>query len=290
MGYSLDRSSVPLCEGVDESAERTCFMRQRKKFIWENRDFNVPSKAVLDYIRNVVLSGRKKERTCREMQKQLPPKFVLYNVWCSEVNHWHLRSSNGEKACVYGTGYQNRTIEKTEDSRRFNTKGKCCTAFPEACREASESKEEESDSSPSKMVLFHDYHKFSSSDEAASQAELAAFLKLKDKERKKRQARKKERKAQNDVNKNNRMSSTEKREKKKRQARKKEQKAQNDISKSDGRSSVENNIMPIDNDRDGFSQEVASSTALLSKSKEKKEERNARKRKQYREKPKKRRS
>jgi len=36
VGYLLNRSSVPMCEGVNEGAEQQCFMKQRKKFIWEN--------------------------------------------------------------------------------------------------------------------------------------------------------------------------------------------------------------------------------------------------------------
>lgn len=245
-GYSLDRSSVPLCEDVDESEERTCFMRQRKKFIWENRNFNLASKAVLDYIKNVVLFGREKKRTCKEVKENLPQNFVLYNIWCFKANCWHLGLSNGEEACVYGTGYLDDMDEATKGSLLFDTKDKCCAAFPKACLTESESKEENGKSSQGEMVLFHDYRKISSRDEAVSRAEVAALQKVKDMEKKKRQARRKEQKARNDNNRN------------------------------DGRSSVENKVVPLHSNRKGSSQEVTNVVAISVESEQEKKERRAR--------------
>merc|ERR1712086_170031 len=172
-GYSLDNSSVPLCEDVDEYAERRhCFLRQRKKFIWENRNFNVESKAVLDYIENVVLFGQEKERTCKEVKNNLPKNFVLYNVWCSKPYRWHLATSNGKKACVYGTSYPiDITNEATKGSLLFDTNDKCCSTFPESCRVEAESNAGNRTNFTGEMVLFHDYHTKGVADRAEREQE-----------------------------------------------------------------------------------------------------------------------
>jgi len=193
VGYSLDRSSVPLCEGVDEKEEQTCFLRQRKKFIWENRDFNVESQVVLDYIEHVVLFSREKERTCDEVKEGLPEKFVHYNVWCSKSNRWHLGSPNGEKACVYGTGYTIEHMdEATHGSLLFDGRGECCAAYPGACRAEAESNEENQKISFEGMVLFHGYREHSRGDETVSRAKEVALEKVKRREKKERKARRKE--------------------------------------------------------------------------------------------------
>ena len=85
VGYSLDRSSVPLCEGVDEEDLQRCFLKKRKNFIWENRDFTVESDVVLRYIEKFVLFGRDRQKTCEELKDQLDQRFVLYN---KELPSW----------------------------------------------------------------------------------------------------------------------------------------------------------------------------------------------------------
>ncbi len=98
IGYSLDRNSVPLCQGVVEEELKSCFMKQKKKFIWENRDFVIDNKTVLKYIQNFVMFGTKRNRTCEEMETSLDKRFVLYNIWCikssqSKTNHIHQNST-----------------------------------------------------------------------------------------------------------------------------------------------------------------------------------------------------
>ena len=82
VGYSLDRDSVPLCHGVEGDRLQSCFMKKRKTFIWENRDFVVDSEAVLSYIQSFVMFGHERNRTCDEMEASLDKRFVLYNIWC----------------------------------------------------------------------------------------------------------------------------------------------------------------------------------------------------------------
>ena len=96
LGYSLDRDSVPLCDGVEEAELHTCFMKSRKKFIWENRDFNVEPRAVLKYVEKFVLRNtQEKTQPCEEMEVGLGDRFVLYNVHCTrdgkktEVKHFY---------------------------------------------------------------------------------------------------------------------------------------------------------------------------------------------------------
>lgn len=175
---------MPLCESVNENSEQICFLRHRKKFIWENRDFNVASKAVLDYIKNVVLFGREKKRTCEEVKENLPQNFVLYNVWCSKTNRWHLGWLNGEEACVHGTGYPT-----TKNSSLFDTRDECCATFTGACETEVESNEEDWKSAPLEMALalFHDYHTISK--------ERADLRKIRHQEKKERKVRRKMRKA-----------------------------------------------------------------------------------------------
>ena len=82
LGYSLDRNSVPLCQGVVEEELQNCFMKQKKKFIWDNRDFVVASESILKYIQNFVMFGTGRNRTCDEMETSLDKRFVMYNIWC----------------------------------------------------------------------------------------------------------------------------------------------------------------------------------------------------------------
>eukprot|EP00571_Detonula_confervacea_P004960 CAMPEP_0172322110 /NCGR_PEP_ID=MMETSP1058-20130122/45032_1 /TAXON_ID=83371 /ORGANISM="Detonula confervacea, Strain CCMP 353" /LENGTH=811 /DNA_ID=CAMNT_0013037759 /DNA_START=151 /DNA_END=2583 /DNA_ORIENTATION=+ len=134
LGYSLDRSSVPLCEGVNEEAEQLCFLKQRKKFIWENRDFMVESKAVLQYIEQFVLYGRDIERTCDELKDQLDGRFVMYNIWCAKPKYWYPGFSEGEKACIYGVGYPIDHIDPIKkDIYLFDSRDDCCAAYQQAC-------------------------------------------------------------------------------------------------------------------------------------------------------------
>ncbi|KAL7542693.1 hypothetical protein ACHAXR_012002 [Thalassiosira sp. AJA248-18] len=160
LGYSLDRSSVPLCEGVSEEELQSCFMRKRKRFIWENRDFVMESQAILQYIEQFVLFGREKERSCEEMAGQLDKRFVMYNIWCSKPKYWFPGySSDGEKACLYGSDYPVDHTEKfKKDSFLFGSKEDCCTAFSVACQGAPPQEEVQPSSG---LSLFHIYHESS---------------------------------------------------------------------------------------------------------------------------------
>ena len=135
LGYSLDRSSVPLCEGVPEKALQTCFMSQRKKFIWENRDFRVGIEPMMQYIEQFVLFTRKKERTCEELKESsLDPRFVMYNVWCSKPNKWYPTIVKGEKVCGYSADYPYDHTDPIHQSYLFDSRDDCCDAYPEACQ------------------------------------------------------------------------------------------------------------------------------------------------------------
>ncbi|KAL9185607.1 hypothetical protein ACHAXT_003384 [Thalassiosira profunda] len=157
-GYSLDRSSVPLCEGVPEGAEQTCFMRQRKKFIWENRDFTVESAAVMHYIDQFVLFVRDKQRPCDELKHRLDERFVLYNVWCTKPELWYPMERDGEQACVYGADYPiDHTDELVKGTHLFDSRSKCCSANPAAC--LSHAKSPKLGSSGNTFGVFHAYRK-----------------------------------------------------------------------------------------------------------------------------------
>jgi len=73
---------------VKEEDEEACFMnienRNRLKFVWESRDFNVKPGPILQYIENIVLRSGSDENTtsCEAMKARLDKDFVFYNVWC----------------------------------------------------------------------------------------------------------------------------------------------------------------------------------------------------------------
>ena len=84
LGYSLTRDSVPMCEGIGEvgsDEEKDCFLgkKNKMKFIWESRDFNVKIDIILQYIKQFILS---RSIDCSEMRNALDGRFVQYNVWC----------------------------------------------------------------------------------------------------------------------------------------------------------------------------------------------------------------
>jgi hypothetical protein len=155
VGYSLDRKSVPLCEGVNATAERACLLRHKAQFAWENRDFNVDPAAVLQYVEHVVLAGREREVPCEELQENLSERFVLYNVWCSKPWRWYPGFERGEKTCRYGADYP---LDHTAVVARVilhATRGGCCAAFPVACRAGSEGEREGAPGHST--ALFHAY-------------------------------------------------------------------------------------------------------------------------------------
>ena len=167
MGYSLGRSSVPLCEGVDEEDLQRCFLKKRKNFIWENRDFTVESDVVLRYIEKFVLFGRDRQKTCEELKDQLDQRFVLYNVWCSKPRKWYPTLLDGEKACAYGATYP---VDHTSDVKTtlflYDKRKDCCAAFPEACLSDTDSNAlRKKDFPGSTYSLFHSYHELSNEKE-----------------------------------------------------------------------------------------------------------------------------
>ena len=90
LGYSLGRDSVPLCNKFSEGGveEETCFMSNRKRFIWENRDFTVDPNAVVNFVEMFVLHYRSGRRTCDDLAGALDDeRFVLYNVRCLVPPH-----------------------------------------------------------------------------------------------------------------------------------------------------------------------------------------------------------
>ena len=100
VGLSLTRESVPLCEGVAKEEEEACFLRDRKKFIWDNRDFTVNADAILLYIEKFVLLYNYNRETinnsltCDELQYNLDDRFVMYNVWCTRSSSSSSQSGN----------------------------------------------------------------------------------------------------------------------------------------------------------------------------------------------------
>lgn len=83
LGYSLGRDSVPLCEGVDDDQLEHCFLKNKKNFMWDVRDFNVRPDIVIQYIERFVLYMKGEQRQCKDVEHRLDDKFVLYNVWCA---------------------------------------------------------------------------------------------------------------------------------------------------------------------------------------------------------------
>jgi hypothetical protein len=134
LGYSLDRNSVPLCQGVQDEELQSCFMKQRKKFIWENRDFVVDSDAILKYIQKFVIYGLERDRTCDEIEATFDKRFVLYNIWCLQPNVWFLDGStfNGGSDCIHGSSvYRSDNIESVEV---FDSREECCTVNRLQCQ------------------------------------------------------------------------------------------------------------------------------------------------------------
>jgi hypothetical protein len=101
VGLSLNRESVPLCEGVATEEEEACFLQDRKKFSWDNRDFTVNADAILMYIEKFVLLYNTREmlnnsssRTCDELRTTLDDRFVMYNVWCTPSSSISTQTGN----------------------------------------------------------------------------------------------------------------------------------------------------------------------------------------------------
>jgi hypothetical protein len=80
-GYSLNRSSVPLCKDTKPDDEKDCFtsIQNRKIFAWANRDFVVDSNVVIRFVEKFVLH---QDDRCNGMMAVT--EFVLYNIWCKE--------------------------------------------------------------------------------------------------------------------------------------------------------------------------------------------------------------
>ena len=63
-------------------------MSNRKRFVWENRDFTVDPNAVVNYVEMFVLHYRSGRRTCDDLAGALDDeRFVLYNVRCLVPPH-----------------------------------------------------------------------------------------------------------------------------------------------------------------------------------------------------------
>ncbi|KAL3804882.1 hypothetical protein HJC23_006654 [Cyclotella cryptica] len=84
-GYGLDRSSVPLCQGVSSAKhDKECLTSEEnmRKFDWSERDFIVDTRVVIQFVRKFVL--QKKVRICNDLEADAMGEFVLYNVWCRD--------------------------------------------------------------------------------------------------------------------------------------------------------------------------------------------------------------
>jgi len=82
-GYSLNRSSVLLCENVSQEEERDCFMSKKNewKFQWDNRHFFVDVDVVIQFVKDFVLPMRKPCK-CKDLLDRQHDRIVLYNIWC----------------------------------------------------------------------------------------------------------------------------------------------------------------------------------------------------------------
>ena len=161
LGFSLDRNSVPLCVGAEESVLQDCFLSQRKRFIWENRDFNVDIEPMLQYIEQFVLFNRDKERQCDELKDRLDKKFVMYNVWCNKPNKWHpTMLLDGTKVCGYGSDYPvDNTDLVASKMFLFDTKDDCCDMYPGVCENESKAIEQQQQNATHQKHVWHQYQK-----------------------------------------------------------------------------------------------------------------------------------
>lgn len=82
-GYSLNRSSVPLCKNVLPEHEKACFTsdKYKRRFAWSDRDFLVDNDVVINFVNKFVLANNF-NRSCHDFQSE--EEFVLYNVWCND--------------------------------------------------------------------------------------------------------------------------------------------------------------------------------------------------------------
>jgi hypothetical protein len=95
-GYSLNRTSLLLCEGVSSSPEldKECLTSKENadKFAWDKRDFSVDVSVVMEFVKRFVLES---EHRCNDLIDELERKFfVMYNVWCRNESS---TSSDGAK-------------------------------------------------------------------------------------------------------------------------------------------------------------------------------------------------
>lgn len=95
-GYSLNRTSLPLCEGVSSSPEldKECLTSKDNsdKFFWDKRDFNVNASVVIEFVKRFV---NRREQWCDDLKDESTRDFVLYNVWCkNEDSSIHTNTSS----------------------------------------------------------------------------------------------------------------------------------------------------------------------------------------------------
>jgi hypothetical protein len=144
---------------VPKDQEESCFLRQRKTFIWENRDFTVESDEILRYIEKFVLFIRERERACYELTDALDERFVMYNIWCVKPNYWFPQFPwGGDKGCIHGSWYP---VDHTDSSKKdvflFDKREDCCAAFPHLCETDSQNIQH-LPPEKSTISLWHNYH------------------------------------------------------------------------------------------------------------------------------------
>ena len=161
LGYSLGRDSVPLCEESAEGSaeEQTCLLANKKRFLWENRDFTVDPGAVVNYVERFVMHQRAGRRTCDDLEGAVDEeRFVLYNVHCLRRRRWHSPSRTGSVGCVFDALYP---IALEKMGLVFDDRESCCSFHDGACvgdDSGGAVSGADDGSEGSDFVVYHGYH------------------------------------------------------------------------------------------------------------------------------------
>ncbi|EJK62878.1 hypothetical protein THAOC_16495 [Thalassiosira oceanica] len=160
LGYSLGRDSIPLCEkfGEGSAEEEACFLGNRKRFIWENRDFAVDPGAVVYYVERFVLYHRARRRTCDDLEIAIDGgRFVLYNVHCLRRRRWHTHRDpqTGSAGCTFDARYPS-VLERM--GLVFDDREACCSFHGAVCEGDGSGGGVISGAEGREFVVYHGYH------------------------------------------------------------------------------------------------------------------------------------
>ena len=119
-GYSLNRSSVVLCQNASKEEEKGCFTHKETewKFAWDNRNFVVDADVVIQFVNKFVLPMRNPCR-CEDLRNARQDGFTLYNIWC--VDDVESGTNTNAKPVVrhyYRDAESNTEIAQSEQERR----------------------------------------------------------------------------------------------------------------------------------------------------------------------------